>query len=63
MIKFYRDASTRYVSVHVTKWFGVKLEPCLDGDRRLGLLVFGWYPKNRQRLKHWSLWVRTPFKK
>jgi hypothetical protein len=59
-IKRYKDASTRFTSIHVTKWFGIKFEPCLDGMRRKGLSVKGWYPEGRTRLGYWSIWIPKP---
>lgn len=60
MFKLYRDASTRYLSIRVTKWFGLKIEPTRDGERRAGLYLLAWYPQSRTRLGYASAWLTLP---
>lgn len=63
MFKLYRDASTRYLSIRVTKWFGLKIEPTRDGIGRRGLYLFAWYPQSRTRLGYASAWIANPFQR
>ena len=63
MLKFYKDASTRYLSLHLTKWFGIKLEPTMDGLRNKGLYIKTWYPVSKTRLGYCDAWIPfNPFK-
>ena len=63
MIKFYKDASTRYASINLTKWFGLKIEPTRDGGNNSGIHFFAWYPAGNNKLSHCSAWLPLPFVK
>lgn len=63
MFKLYRDASTRYLSIRLTKWFGFKIEPTRDGEGSRGLYLLAWYPQSRTRLGYASAWLPLPWRR
>lgn len=58
-VKTYKDASTQYLSIHFTRSIGIKFEPIRYGNKKFGLCIFGWIPKNikRTKLRYWSIFL------
>lgn len=63
MLQFKKVTHTfpHYWALHVTRWFGVKIEPTQDADRRKGIYFLFWYPKSRTRLAYASAWLPLSF--
>jgi hypothetical protein len=51
----YKDASSNYVALHVTKHLGVKASWDMDGNRTKGLHFLIWY--GIKRLSYKDLWL------
>jgi hypothetical protein len=45
MFKLYKDASEQYLKIG-TRYWGLKIEPCYDGERTFGLYFLAWRPKS-----------------
>lgn len=44
--------------IRCTKYFGMKLERCVDGAGRACLTAVIWYPKSAKRLGYLYPWIR-----
>lgn len=45
------------MTLHLTKYFGVKIENTRDAGGTKGFHFFFWFPKGRQRLNYASAWL------